>query len=149
MQQFRGISTELSAPPPTKQAGWIALSEKKKHDKTNARKLTAAETSEREARPQEKHKKQISRPIYQISLSPAFRSPSRPSPPLSTTQSIPQPQKPRGSTLNATLQPAMQPNKKKSKQYLISSEDIDERKSQQQRLLRAAYLRGEPPGSEK
>ena len=38
----------------------------------------------------------------------------------------------------------MQPNKKKSKQYLVSSEDIDERESQQQRILRAVYLLGEP-----
>ena len=50
----------------------------------------------------------------------------------------------RGPTLDATLQPAMQPNKKKSKQDLIPSEDIDERESQQRRILEAAYLVGEP-----
>ena len=55
----------------------------------------------------------------------------------------------RESTLNATLQPAMQPNKKKSKQHLISSENIDERESQQQRILGAAYLLGESSESEK
>ena len=41
-----GDPTELPAPPSSKQAGWIALQEKKKHDKANARKLTAAEASE-------------------------------------------------------------------------------------------------------
>ena len=35
----------------------------------------------------------------------------------------------------------MQPNKKKkSKQHLVPSEDIDERESQQQRIPGAAYL---------
>ena len=42
----------------------------------------------------------------------------------------------------------MQPNKKKSKQDLVPSEDIDERESQQRRILEAAYWLGEPPGSE-
>ena len=36
----------------------------------------------------------------------------------------------------------------KSKQHLISSEDIDEREFQQQRILRGAYLLREPPKSE-
>ena len=48
----------------------------------------------------------------------------------------------RGPTLDATLQPAMQPIKKKSKQNLVPSEDIDERESHQQRILGAAYLLG-------
>ena len=61
---FRGYNGAL-APPSTKQAGWIALQEKKKHDKANARSLTAAEASEREARQQEKQEKQVPRPIYQ------------------------------------------------------------------------------------
>ena len=43
----------------------------------------------------------------------------------------------------------MQPNKKKSKQHLIPSEDIDERESQQQRILGAVYLLGGHPESEK
>ena len=43
----------------------------------------------------------------------------------------------------------MQPNKKKSKQNLVSSKVINERESQQQRILSAVYLLGEPPGSEK
>ena len=55
----------------------------------------------------------------------------------------------RGPTLDAALQPAMQVNKKKSKQHLVPSEDIDERESQQQHILGAAHLLGEPPGSEK
>ena len=91
-----GDPTELPAPPSTKHAGWIALQEKKKHDKANARKLTAAEASEREARQQEKQEKQVPRPIYQIPPPPAFRPPPRLSPPPPTTQPIPQPQKPRG-----------------------------------------------------
>ena len=53
----------------------------------------------------------------------------------------------RGPTLNATLQPAMQPNKKKSKSNLIPSEDVDERESQQRRILEAGYLLGELVGS--
>ena len=43
----------------------------------------------------------------------------------------------------------MQSIKKKSKQNLVSSKDIDERESQQQRILGVAYLLGEPPESEK
>ena len=50
----------------------------------------------------------------------------------------------RGPTLDATLQSAMQLNKKKFKQHLIPSEDIDERESQQQRILGPAYLLGNP-----
>ena len=38
----------------------------------------------------------------------------------------------------------MQPNKKKSKQTLISSKEINKRKSQQQRILKAVYLMGKP-----
>ena len=53
----------------------------------------------------------------------------------------------RGPTLDAILQPAMQPNKKKSKQDLVSSEDIDKRESQQRRILEAVFLVGEPIGS--
>ena len=53
-KNLQGIPTELLAPPPTKQAGWIALQEKKKYDKANARKLIAVEVSEKEARQQEK-----------------------------------------------------------------------------------------------
>ena len=49
----------------------------------------------------------------------------------------------RGPTLDTTLQPAMQPIKKKSKQDLVPSEDVDERESQQQRILNAAYLVGD------
>ena len=45
-KNLQGIPTELPAPPPTKQAAWLALQEKKKHDKANARKLLAVETSE-------------------------------------------------------------------------------------------------------
>ena len=43
----------------------------------------------------------------------------------------------------------MQPIKKKSKQSLISSEEIDERESQQQRILGAVYLLGEPYGNDR
>ena len=42
--------------------------------------------------------------------------------------------------MDATLQPTTQPIKKKSKQNLVPSEDIDKRESQQQRILNAAYL---------
>ena len=38
----------------------------------------------------------------------------------------------------------MQSIKKKSKLNLISSEDVDERKSQQKRILEAAYFVGNP-----
>ena len=148
-----------------------------------------------EARQQEKQERQVSRPIYQIPPSPAFRPPPRPSPPPPATQLIPQPQKPRGRPkgtkysvptssaappsssappmltisksgrqikekkaweqekglsqkrsrgprLDATLQPAMQPNKKKSKQHLVPSEDIDERETQQQHILGAGLVAG-------
>ena len=37
----------------------------------------------------------------------------------------------------------MQPNKKKSKQDLVSSEDIDKRESQQRRILETGFLLGE------
>lgn len=74
-KNLRGIPIELSAPPPTKQAHWIALQEKKKHGKANARKLIAVEASEKEARQQEKQEKQVSKPIYQIPPPPAFRLP--------------------------------------------------------------------------
>ena len=205
-KNLQEIPTELPAPPPTKQAGWIALQEKKKHDKANTRKLTAAEASEKEARQQEKQEKQVPRYIYQIPPPPAFRPPPRPSPPSlppPATQPIPQPPKPRGRpkgsknsapittidapppssappvlttstrgrhiterkaweqakglsqtqkrsrgpTLDATLQPILQP--KRSKQHMVPTEEIDERESQQQRILGAAYLIGEPPGNEK
>ena len=46
----------------------------------------------------------------------------------------------RGPTLDATLQPAMQPNKKKSKQNLVPSEVYDERESQQRRILEAGFI---------
>ena len=200
-KNLQGIPTELPAPPPTEQAGWIALQEKKKHDKANARKLTAAEASEKEARQQEKQEKQVPRHIYQIPPPPAFRPPPRyspPPPPPPATQPIPQPPKPRGRPkgsknsapidapppssappvlttsksgrqitekktweqakglsqkrsrgpkLDTTLQPILQP--KKSKQHMVPSEEIDERESQQQRIIGAAYLIGEPSGNEK
>ena len=37
----------------------------------------------------------------------------------------------------------MQPNKKKSKPNLVPSEEVDERESQQRRILEAGYLLGE------
>ena len=48
-ENLRGIPTELSASSPTKQANWIALQEKTKHNKANARKLIAVEASEKKA----------------------------------------------------------------------------------------------------
>ena len=41
----------------------------------------------------------------------------------------------------------MQPNKKKSKQDLVSSENVDERESQQRCILEAAYWLGGPLGA--
>lgn len=188
----------------------MALQEKKKHDKANARKLIAIEASEKEAQQQEKQEKQIAKSIYQIPLLLAFRPPLRssPSPPATqlappAIQSVSQSQKSRnrlkgsknsastssttappsssappvlttsksdrqikekkvweqekglsqkrlrGSTLDTTLQPAMQPIKKKSKQNLVPSKDVDKRESQQQRILNTAYLVGDPYRSEK
>ena len=52
-------------------------------------------------------------------------------------------QRPRGPTLDATRE-AIQPMKKNSKQNLARNEDINERKSQLQHILGAAYLPEDP-----
>ena len=41
----------------------------------------------------------------------------------------------------------MQPKRKKSKQDLVPSKEIDERESQQRRTLEAGYLLGNPLGA--
>ena len=51
--------------------------------------------------------------------------------------------RPRGPTLEAAADD-VQPTKK-SKQTMVPTEDIDDRESQQQRILGAAYLLEEPP----
>ena len=51
--------------------------------------------------------------------------------------------RPRGPTLEAAVD-NVQPTKKKSKQIMVPTEDIDERESQQQRILGAAYLQEHP-----
>ena len=121
-ENLRGIPTELSASSPTKQANWIALQEKTKHNKANARKLIAVEASEKKARQAgeagEAGIKAYLSDFTLISLPPPPPSSPPPStvqlapptgqPVLQPSQSVLQPQKSHGPTLNA-----MQPNKKK------------------------------------
>ena len=56
----QGLSVTLPKPPPTRKEVWAELRQKKKHDRVNARALTAAEAAERDAKQRDKQKKKNS-----------------------------------------------------------------------------------------
>ncbi len=52
----QGLPVTLSKSPPTKKEVWAELRQKKKHDRVDARALTAAEAAERDAKQRDKQK---------------------------------------------------------------------------------------------
>jgi hypothetical protein len=60
------LSVTLSKSPPTKKEVWAELRQKKKHDRVNARALTAAEAAERDAKQRNKQKEKDSEAVASL-----------------------------------------------------------------------------------